>query len=229
MAVSHSTSNPSADESADTGEREMENNQSEKPVASAPVAAGLVDDDVERHRRQLHHVPTAAQKAERIEGIRRWNEKANGRDLAEYKRRLAILEENNRLLAAIGEAPVKFVAADDPRDLHERALTAQLDLLARLITEQVETFNRREAADAEAQWQATLAAETPIVRWLVEQVEELKAERSTRDHHREIVPVAPVRPKPVLSHMGVAFGDGLTPSLSAPMAPPGTSPRRISR
>jgi hypothetical protein len=231
MAVSHSTSNPGAVESADTGEREMENDQIEKPVSSAPVAAGLVDDDAERWRRQLYHVPTAAQKAERIEGIRRWNEKANGRELAEYKQRLAVFEENNRLLVAVGEAPVKFPATGDPRDLGCPALVTQINLLGRLINEQVDTLNRCEAEAAEAQWQAALAKETPIVRMLVRRVEALeaeKAERSERD--RESVRAVPaVRPKPALSNMGVGLGDGLTPSLSAPIAPPGISPRRISR
>jgi hypothetical protein len=142
---------------------------------------------------------------------------------------LAALEKNNRLLAAVGKAPVKFVAADDPRDVDCRALVAQVALLDRVINEQIETFNRCKAEEAEEQWQAELAEETPIVRMLVRRVEALeaeKAERSARDRDREIVRAAPVRPMLALSNMGVAFGDGLTPSLSAPVAPPGTSPRR---
>jgi hypothetical protein len=213
----------------------MQNDQIEKPVASAPGAAGLVDDDAERWRRQLYHVPTAAQKAERIEGIRRWNEKANGRELAEYKQGLAVFGENNRLLAAVGKAPVKFLATGDPRDLGCPALVAQINLLGRLINEQVDTLNRCEAEAAEAQWQAELAQETPIVQMLVGRLEaveaefaEWKAERSARE--REIGRAAPVWPKPLMSQTGVGMGDGLTPALSAPpVAPPGTSPRRISR
>jgi hypothetical protein len=201
----------------------MENDQFEKPVASAPGAAGLVDDDAERWRRQLYHVPTAAQKAERIEGIRRWNEKANGRELAEYKQRLAVFDENNRLLAAVGKPPVKFPATGDPRDLGCPALVTQINLLGRLVNEQVDTLNRCEAEAGEAQWQAELAEETPFMRRVVERLEaveayiaELKAERSGRD--RAIARAAPVLPKVPMSNMGVALGDGLTPALSAPVA-----------
>jgi hypothetical protein len=112
-------------------------------------------------------------------------------------------------------------------------LVAQINLLGRLIGDQVDTLNRCEAEEAEAQWQAELAEETPIVRMLVRRVEALeaeKAERSERD--RESVRAVPaVRPKLALSNMRVAFGDGLTPALSAPVAPSpsGNSPRRIPR
>jgi hypothetical protein len=214
----------------------MQNDQFEKPVASAPSAAGLVDDDVELMRQQIVRVPTAAEKAAGAERTRRWNEKANGPELAVYKQRLAVFEENNRLLAAIGKAPVKFLMVADPRDLGCSALVAQINLLGRLINEQVDTLNRCEAEAAEAQWQATLAAETPIVRMLFGRLEaveaefaELKAERSGRD--RAIARAAPVRPKPLMSQTGLGMGDGLTPALSAPVAPStsGNSPRRISR
>jgi hypothetical protein len=147
---------------------------------------------------------------------------------------LAVFDENNRLLAAVGKAPVKFLVVADPRDLGCPALVAQINLLGRLINEQVDTLNRCEAEAAEAQWQAELAEETPFMRRMVERLEaveayiaELKAERSGRD--RAIARAAPVRPKVPMSNMGVALGDGLTPALSAPVAPPGISPRRISR
>jgi len=207
----------------------MQNDQFEKPVASAPLAVGLVDEDVERLRRGYYRIPSAAEKAAEAERTRRWNEKANGPELAVYKQRLPVFEENNRLLVAVGKPPVKLPAIGDPRDLVCSALVTQINLLGRLIDEQVDTLNRCKAEEADAQWQAELAEETPIVRMLVRRVEALeaeKAERSARDRDREIVRAAPVRPMLALSNMGVAFGDGLTPSLSAPVAPPGTSPRR---
>jgi hypothetical protein len=212
----------------------MEAYRTEQPGGSATVAAGPGDDDVEQMRQQILRVPTAAEKAKAAEDRRFWNSKANGQEIAAYKQRLTTLRENNERLAAAGLAVVNFVAADDPRDLGCPALVAQINLLGRLINEQVDTLNRCEAEEAEAQWQAELAEQTPIVRMLFGRLEaveayiaELKAERSGRD--RAIARAAPVRPKVPMSNMGVALGDGLTPALSAPVAPPGTSPRRISR
>jgi len=209
--------------------------ENEKPGASAPLAAGLVDDDVERSRRGYYRIPTAAQKAAEAERTRRWHEKTNGRELAEYKQRLAVFEENNRLLVAVGEAPVKFPATGDPRDLVCPALVAQSNLLGRLIGEQVDTLNRCEAEEAEAQWQNTLAAETPVVRWLIEQLEaaradiaELQAERSARN--RETVRAEPVRPK-AMSGMSIAAGTGLCAEVSIPPSaarPDPSAARRIT-
>ena len=207
----------------------METYRTEQPGGSATVAAGLGDDDVEHMRRQILRAPTAAEKAKAAEDRRFFNSKANAPEIAAYKQRLATLRENNERLAAAGLAVVNFPTPPDLRDLSYSELKAQLGLLGRLLVEQGQTLDRHQEEVDAAQREAALALETSIVRWLVEQVEELKAERGTRDHHREIVRAAPVRPKLALSNMGVAFGDGLTPSLSAPMAPPGTSPRRISR
>jgi len=220
--------------SADIGEREMEN-QVEKPFASAPLASGLGDDDVEqlRLRRQHWHVPSAAQKAADVERTRRWHEKANGRELAEYAQRSAVFDANNRLLAAVGRPPIKVPAIGDPRDLDCSVLVTQTNLLARLIADQRDALNRCEEEEAEAQWQAALAAETPIVRWLVERLEAahaqiaelLQAERSGRA--REIARTAPVRPK-AMSNMSIATGSGLCAEVSIPpsAARPDTSAAR---
>ena len=144
----------------------MENDQAEQPGASAPLAAGLLDDDVERLRlrRQHYHVPTAAQKAKAAEDRRVWNSKANAPEIAAYQQRLATLRANNEQLTTVGEAPVKFVAADDPRDVGCRALVAQVALLDRLINEQIETLSRCEADAAEAERQRMIANETPTQR-----------------------------------------------------------------
>jgi hypothetical protein len=108
-------------------------------------------------------------------------------------------------------------------------------VLGRLTREQVDGLNRQEAEKAQEKWQAELAQETPIVQWLIKRVEaleadnaQLRAERS--ESAREIARRAPVRPKAALSNAGVSFGDGLTPSLSAPPARPDylSAARRIS-
>jgi hypothetical protein len=238
MTVGQSASNPGANESADTGDK-MENDQAEKPGASAPLAAGLVDDDVERLRlrRQHYHVPTAAQKAKATEDRRFWNSKANGPEIAAYRERLAALEKNNRLLSAVGEAPVKFVAADDPRDVDCRALVAQVALFDRLISEQIETLSRCQEAAAEAERQRLIALETPTERAIrilfelrevdAQRIADLEAAVHARDHGAGRP--APARPKPLLSHAGVGVGDGLTPSLAlSPSAVPANAPRRIT-
>jgi hypothetical protein len=89
MASSHSTSNPGADESADTGDQEMETDRTEQPGESVPVAVGLGDDDVEHMRRQILRVPTAAEKAKAAEERRFFNGKANAPEIAAYKARLS--------------------------------------------------------------------------------------------------------------------------------------------
>jgi hypothetical protein len=209
--------------------------QIEATGGSAPVAAaGRVDDDVERWRRQLYHVPSAAEKAADAERTRRWHEKTNGRELAEYKRHSAVFEENNRLLAAVGKPPVKIPAIDDPRDLGCPALVTQINLLGRLINEQVDTLNRCEAEEAEAQWQAEVADQPPMVRWLIAEllavkaeVAELKAERS--ESAREIGRAEPVRPK-AMSGMSIATGNGLCAEVSIPPSaarPDPSAARRI--
>lgn len=214
----------------------MENDQIEKPVATAPVAAARpVDDYAERFRRGLYRIRSTAEKAADAERTRRWHEKTNGRELAEYKQGLAVFGENNRLLVAVGKAPLKFTAVDDPRDLDCSALVAQTNLLGRLTREQVDALNRHEAEEAEAQWQNTLAAETPVVRWLIEQLEaaradiaELQAERSARN--RETVRAEPVRPK-AMSGMSIATGSGLCAEVSIPPSaarPDPSAARRIT-
>jgi len=235
MTVGDLTSNPGADESADTGDK-MENDQAEKPGASAPLAAGIVDDDVERLRRGLYRIPSDAEKAAEAERKRRWNEKANGRELTEFKQRFAVFEEKNRLLVAVGKPPFKVPAIGDPRDLNCSALVAQINLLGLLISEQTDTLNRCEAEAAEAQWQAELAKETPLVQWLFKRVEaleadlaELKADRSARN--RETVRAEPVRPKVLMSGMSIAPGTGLCPEVSIPPSaarPDPSAARRIT-
>jgi hypothetical protein len=238
MTVGQATSNPGADESADSGERKMENH-AEKPGASAPLPGGLDDDDVERLRlrRQHFHVPNAAQKAKATEERRFFNSKANQPEIAAYRQRLAAFEKNNGLLAAVGEAPFKFIAADDPRDVDCRALVAQVALLDRLINEQVETLNRCQAAAAEAERQRMIALETPTERAIrilfelrevdAQRIADLEAAVHARDHGTGRP--APARPKPLLSHAGVGVGDGLTPSLAlSPSAAPANAPRRIT-
>jgi hypothetical protein len=215
----------------------MEAYRTEQPGGSAPVADGLRDDEVERVRQGILRAPTAAEKAKATEEQRRWNSKANAPEIAAYRQRLAALEENNGLLAAVGEAPVKFVAADDLRDLDHRALVAQVALLDRLIKEQIETLNRCEAAAAEAERQRMIANETPTqrsIRILFElreadaaRIADLEAAVHARD--RDAGRPAPARPKPLLSHAGVSVGDGLTPSLAlSPLAVPANAPRRIT-
>jgi hypothetical protein len=209
----------------------METYRTEQPGESAPVAAGLGDDDVEHMRRQILRAPTAAEKAKAAEDRRFFNSKANAPEIEAYRQRMATLRANNERLATAGLGVVNFPTPPDLRDLSYSELKAQLGLLGRLLVEQGQTLDRHQEEVEVSRWQAALALETPIVRWLVEQVEELKAERGTRDHHREFVRAAPVRPKLALSNMGVAFGDGLTPSLSTPVAPSpsGNSPRRMPR
>jgi hypothetical protein len=220
--------------SADTGEREMETYRTEQPGGSATVAAGPGDDDVEQMRQQILRAPTATEKAKADEDRRRFNAKAHGPEIAACQQRLATFRENNERLAKVGLAVANFPTPPDLRDLTFSELKALLALLGRLLSEQAQTLDRHRAQAAEAQWQAELALETPIVRMLLERLEaveaefaELKAERSGRD--RAIARAAPVRPKASMSNMGVALGDGLTPALSIPVAPPGTSPRRIPR
>jgi delta 1-pyrroline-5-carboxylate dehydrogenase len=217
----------------------MQNDQFEQPVFSAPRADGPVNDDVERMRQQIVRVPTAAQKAKAVEDRRFFNSKANQPEIAAYRQRLAALENNNRLLTSVGESPVKFVAADDPRDVDCRALVAQVALLDRLINEQIETLNRCEAEAAEAERQRMIANETPTQRSIrilfelrevdAQRIADLEAAVHARD--REIVRTAPARSKPLMSHTGAGMGDGLTPALSVPpvAALSGNSPRRISR
>jgi hypothetical protein len=207
----------------------MEAYRTEQPGGSATVAAGPGDDDVEQMRRQILRAPTAAEKAKADEDRRRFNAKAHGPEIAACQQGLATFRENNERLAKVGLAVANFPTPDDLRDRSYSELKALLALLGRLLVEQGQTLDRHQEEVEVARWQAALALETPVVRWLVEQVEELKAERGARDREREIVPVAPMRPKPALSQMGVAFGDGLTPSLSTPTAPSGISTRRISR
>jgi hypothetical protein len=204
----------------------MQNDQFEKPVASAPLAAGLVDDDVERLRlrRQHYHVPTAAQKAKAAEDRRFWNSKANAPEIAAYKQRLATLHENNERLTTAGLAVVKFVAADDPRDVDCRALVAQISLLDRLIREQVEALERSQSAAAAAERQRNIAKETPTeraIRVLFElreadaaRIANLEAELYARTRYEERP--APARPKAPMSHMAVAVGNGLCPEVSLP-------------
>jgi hypothetical protein len=217
----------------------MQNDQIEKPVASAPGAAGLVDDDVERMRQRIVRGPTAAEKAKAAEERRFWNSKANAPEIAAYKQRLATLRANNEQLTTAGEAPVKFVAADDPRDVDHRALIAQIALLDVLIKEQGQTWERQQALAAEAERQRMIANETPTqrsIRILFElreadaaRIANLEAELYARTRYEERP--APARPKPLMSQTGQGMGDGLTPSLSAPVAPSpsGNSPRRISQ
>jgi hypothetical protein len=217
----------------------MQNDQIEKPVASAPGAAGLVDDDVERMRQRIVRGPTAAEKAKAAEERRFWNSKANAPEIAAYKQRLATLRANNEQLTTAGEAPVKFVAADDPRDVDHRALIAQIALLDVLIKEQGQTWERQQALAAEAERQRMIANETPTqrsIRILFElreadaaRIANLEAELYARTRYEERP--APARPKPLMSQTGQGMGDGLTPSLSAPVAPSpsGNSPRRIPR
>jgi hypothetical protein len=214
----------------------METNESEKPVASAQGPARLVDDGVERLRQQYLRVLTPEEEASRAEQQRWFNSKKYGDEIAACRQYLAVFQENNRHLAAVGLVPLNFPTPPDWRDLNRSELRTHLTVLGRLTREQVDALNRHEAEAAEAQWQAELAQETPIVQWLVKRVEalesdnaQLRAERS--ESAREIARRAPVRPKAVLSNAGVAFGDGLTPALSAPpIAPPSAdSPRRISR
>src|ERR1700693_447108 len=106
MTTSHSTSNPGADESADTGEREMEAYRTEQSGGSAPVAAGPGDDDVEQMRRQILRVPSAAEKAKADEDRRRFNAKAHGPEIAAFNERLARLHRNNAGLLGAGVGPV---------------------------------------------------------------------------------------------------------------------------
>jgi hypothetical protein len=162
-----------------------------------------------------------------------WNGRAHGREIAAFNQRLARLHGNNTVLLAAGLAPLNFPTPPDLRDLTYSELMAQIALLDRLLSEQAQTLDRHRAEAAAAQRQAELAEETPIVRWLLERLEaveaevaELKAGRS--ESARAIARAAPVRPKVPMSNMGVALGDGLTPALSAPVGPPGTSPRRIA-
>jgi hypothetical protein len=213
----------------------MQNDQFEKPVASAPLAAGPADDDVERMRRQYLRVLTPEEEASRAEQRRWFNSKKYADEIAACRQYLAVFQENNRHLAAVGLVPLNFPTPPDWRDLNLSELRTHLTVLGRLTREQVDALNRQEAEKAQEKWQAELAQETPIVQMLVGRLEaveaefaEWKAERSARE--REIGRAAPVRPKPLMSQTGVGMGDGLTPALSAPpVAPPGTSPRRISR
>lgn len=216
----------------------MENDQAEQPGASAPLAAGLLDDDVERLRlrRQHYHVPTAAQKAKAAEDRRVWNSKANAPEIAAYQQRLATLRANNEQLTTVGEAPVKFVAADDPRDVDCRALVAQVALLDRLINEQIETLSRCEADAAEAERQRMIANETPTERSIrilfelreadAQRIADLEAAVHARD--REIVRAEPVRPKTLMGGMSIAAGNGLCAEVSIPpsAARPDTSAAR---
>ncbi len=216
----------------------MENDQAEQPGASAPLAAGLLDDDVERLRlrRQHYHVPTAAQKAKAAEDRRVWNSKANAPEIAAYQQRLATLRANNEQLTTVGEAPVKFVAADDPRDVGCRALVAQVALLDRLINEQIETLSRCEADAAEAERQRMIANETPTQRSIrilfelreadAQRIADLEAAVHARD--REIVRAEPVRPKTLMGGMSIAAGNGLCAEVSIPpsAARPDTSAAR---
>jgi hypothetical protein len=217
----------------------METYQTEQPGESVPVAAGLGDDDVEHMRRQILRAPNAAEKARAAEQRRFWNSKANGPEIAAYKQRLATLRENNERLAAAGLAVVNFVAADDPCDVDHRALIAQIALLDVLIKEQGQTWERQQALAAEAERQRMIANETPTqrsIRILFElreadaaRIANLEAELYARTRYEERP--APARPKPLMSRTGQGMGDGLTPALSAPVAPSpsGNSPRRISR
>jgi hypothetical protein len=212
----------------------MQNDQFEKPVASAPPAAGPADDDVERMRRQYLRVLTPEEEASRAEQRRWFNSKKNGDEIAACRQYLAVFQENNRHLAAVGLVPLNFPTPPDWRDLNLSELRTHLTVLGRLTREQVDALNRHEGEKAQEKWQAELAQETPIVQMLIRRVEaleadnaELRAERSGRA--RAISRAAPVRPKASMSNMGVALGDGLTPALSAPVAPLGSSPRRISR
>jgi hypothetical protein len=208
----------------------MQNDQFEKPVASAPLAAGPADDDVERMRRQYLRVLTPEEEASRAEQRRWFNSKKNGDEIAACRQYLAVFQENNRHLADVGLVPLNFPTPPDWRDLNLSELRTHLTVLGRFTREQVDALNRYEAEKAQEKWQAELAQETPIVQMLIRRVEALeaeKAERSARD--REIGRAAPARPKlPVLSQTGVAMGDGLT-SFSGPTAPPGISPRHIPR
>jgi hypothetical protein len=214
----------------------MQNDQFEKPVASAPLAAGPIDDDAERYRRGLYRIRSTAEIAADAEKARWFNSKKNADEIAACRQYLAVFQENNRHLADVGLVPLSFPTPPDWRDLNLSELRTHLTVLGRLTREQVDALNRHEAEEAEAQWQADLAEETPIVRMLVGRLEaveaefaEWRAERSGRD--RAIARAAPVRPKPLMSQTGSGMGDGLTPALSVPpvAAPSGNSPRRISR
>lgn len=213
----------------------MENDQTEKPGASAPVAAGLVDDDVERMRRQYFRVLTPEEEASRAEQRRWFNSKKNADEIAACRQYLAVFQENNRHLAAVGLVPLNFPTPPDWRNLNLSELRTHLTVLGRLTSEQVDALNRCEAEEAEAQWQNMLAAGTPVVRWLVEQLEaaradiaELQAERSARN--RETVRAEPVRPK-AMSGISIATGSGLCAEVSIPPSaarPDPSAARRIT-
>jgi hypothetical protein len=188
---------------------------------------------IEDLRKKARAQPDPETVAKNAEERRIFNGKAHRGEIAAVNERLARLHENNAVLAAIGKAPLNFPTPADLRDLSFSALKAQIALLDRLLSEQAQTLERHREEVEAARWEAALAQETPIVQMLLGRLEvveaefaEWKAERSDRD--RAIARAAPVRSKVSMSNTGVGFGDGLTPSLSAPVAPSGISPRRIA-
>jgi hypothetical protein len=213
----------------------METDQTKMTTSSAPLAVGPVDDDVERMRRQYIRVLTPEEEASRAEQQRWFNSKKNADEIAACRQYLTVFQENNRHLAAVGLVPLNFPTPPEWRDLNLFELRTHLTVLGRLTREQVDALNRHEAEAAEAQWQNTLAAETPVVRWLIEQLEaaradiaELQAERSARN--RETVRAEPVRPK-AMSGMSIATGSGLCAEVSIPPSaarPDPSAARRIT-
>jgi hypothetical protein len=166
---------------------------------------------IEELRQKALALPTPEAVAKASEDRRTWNGRAHSREIVGFNERVARLHGNNARLTAAGLASLNFPTPPDLRDLSYSELMAQIALLDRLLVEQAQTLDRHQDDVEAAQWQAALAEETPIVRMLIRRVEALeaeKAERSARD--REIGRAAPARPKPVLSQMGVAMGDGLT-------------------
>jgi hypothetical protein len=208
----------------------METEHTEQPTG--------YNNEVERERQRIVFGPPAAQKAKQAEERRFFNGKAHGPEIAAYKARLERLAENNAQLKAAGVATINFAPPADLRDLSIGELRAQLVLLDALLKEQGQTWDRQQALAAEAERQQMIANETPTqrsIRILFElreadaaRIASLEAELYARTRYQE-GPAA--RPKVPMSNTSVAFGDGLTPGLSAPVAPSpsGNSPRRISR
>jgi hypothetical protein len=190
----------------------------------------MTEEHVEQLRRRILAAPDAATVAKSAQERLFWNSKAHGPEIAAYRQRVALLENNNAQLVAVGLARVNFAVAADPRDLDYRALIAQIALLDRLIGEQAEALDRRQALADTAAREQVIARETPTeraLRLLSERLEaaegriaDLEAALGAREREKE--KSAPVRPKPVLSHMPTTIGNGLCPEVSVP--PSGARP-----